>query len=53
MSLLSKAIWIFMVLLFLLLLCALFPFPGCIGFLTVLGSGIIVWQTVLILKDEH
>jgi hypothetical protein len=53
MKLLPKSIWIFASIMALLLITAIFPSPAIIGISILMGSLAIVWQAVLILKDEN
>lgn len=53
MSLFSKSIWIFVAMLCLLSLVAVYPSPPLIGITILLGSLLVVWQTILILKDPN
>jgi len=50
--LLPKSLLIFTSLLLILALCATFPTPTAIGILTLIGSLLIIYQAVIILKDE-
>lgn len=49
----TKSLLIFLGLLIILALCATFPTPTAIGILTVFGSLLIVYQAIIILKDEE
>jgi len=51
--LIPKSFLIFFSLLLILALCATFPTPTVIGILTIIGSLLIVYQTIIILKDEQ
>lgn len=45
-------IWIFALVLVLLALLALYPTPAMIGIAVLLSSALIVFQTILILRDQ-
>ena len=52
MGLLPKSIWIFVLVLLLLLLTALFPSPGMILFSAMMTSALVLIQAYIILKDN-
>ena len=52
MDLQLKSIWIFIGLVLLLLLVAFLPTPTIIMLVVTLSSILIVWQVVIVLKDE-
>ena len=52
MNLQLKSIWIFIGLVLLLLLAAVLPTPAIIMLVVALSSVLIVWQVVVVLKDE-
>lgn len=51
-NLFSKSTVIFISMLIILALCAAFPTPAVIGLLTLISSILIIYQTIIILKDE-
>ena len=51
-QLISKSVLVFISMLIILALCATFPTPAIIGLLTLLGSMLIIYQTIIILKDK-
>ena len=51
MGLITKAVIIFLTILFLILIVAGNPTPSIIGVTVIGGSVLIAWQTIVILKD--
>lgn len=52
MSLITKAVIIFLTIIFLIMVVAGNPTPSIIGVTVIGGSVLIAWQTIVILKDE-
>ena len=52
MGLITKAVIIFLTILFLILIVSGNPTPSIIGVTVIGGSVLIAWQTIVILKDE-
>lgn len=52
-KLFSKSIGIFISMLIILVLCSVFPNPLVIGLLTLVGAILIIYQAIIILKDER
>ena len=53
MGLITKAVIIFLTIIFLILIVANNPTPAIIGVTVIGGSVLIAWQTIVILKDEN
>lgn len=52
MNLPGYTVWIFSLILVLLAILAIHPTPMMIGIMTLLSSGLIILQAILILKDQ-
>ncbi len=52
MNLISNSISIFVSIIFLLVIAALFPSPEIIGVVSLISTALIILQAVIILKDE-
>ncbi|MCI5083798.1 MAG: hypothetical protein MRY78_19020 [Saprospiraceae bacterium] len=52
MSLLARSLGIFVTILFLLLVVAIYSYPAMIGIVMLLIAGLVIWQVILVLKDE-
>lgn len=50
--LLSKSLLLFIGILLILVLAALFPSPLIVSSLTLFGSLLIIYQTIIVLKDD-